>query len=120
MNEVKFPVIVRVNGQERYEWLTLDQANERFVVVNNRLVVNDVDPITTEYCQFWLEREQHNLSCLQEEFEYLGSDIEQYQDNNKRLVLEYLQPKLDKVKVDIKKSEQNIDFLTKAIDFLNI
>jgi len=119
MNEVKFPVYVCVNGKWSYKWLTLAQANDRFVVVGGRLVVNNVEPLSLEYCQFLLEREQSNLSCLQEEFEDLRSDIDQYQETNNRLVLEYLQPKLDKVNVDIKKSEQDIDFLTKAFDFLN-
>ena len=119
MNEVKYPVIVRINGQQSYKWLTLEQANARFVVVNNRLVANNVEPLSLEYCQFLLERSQKSREDYLVEFEDLCSDIEQYQETNNRLVLEYLQPKLDRVKSDIKKSEQDIDFLTKAFDFLN-
>lgn len=118
MNEVKYPVIVRVNGQQSYQWLTLAQANERFAVVNNRLVVNNVEPLSLDYCQFLLEHSQKILLDYQEEFEDLCFDIEQYQANE-RLVLEYLQPKIDKVKETIKKYEIELDFLTKAFDFLN-
>lgn len=116
---VKYPVIVRTNGVHSYEWLTLAQANERFVVVDNRLTVNNVEPLCLSFCQFLLEQAQKSLLDSQEELEDLCSDIEQYQDNDKRFVLEYLQPILDKVKVDIKKSKQDIDFLTKAFVFLN-
>jgi hypothetical protein len=119
MNEVKYPVIVSVNGQQSYQWLTITQANERFVVVNNRLVVNNVEPLSIDYCQFLLEHSQKTLLDHQEEFEDLCSDIEQYQNNNTRLVSEYLQPKLVKTKETIKKYEIELDFLTKAIDFLN-
>ena len=119
MTEVKFPVIVRIDGKTSYKWLTLAQANDRFVVVEGRLEVNYVEPLSLEYCQFLLERSQKSLEDYQYEFEDLCSDIEQYQETNKRLVLEYLQPKLDKCKVDIKNVEHDIDFLTKAIDFLN-
>ena len=119
MTEAKFPVIVRVNGEQSFKWLTLEQANKRFVVVNGLLVGNNVEPLSLEYCQFLLELSQKSLEDYQYEFDDLCSDIEQYQETNKRLVLEYLQPKLDKVKADIKKSEQDIDFLTKAFDFLS-
>jgi len=119
MTEVKFPVIARVNGEQSFKWLTLEQANKRFVVVNGLLVGNNVEPLSLEYCQFLLERSQKSLEDYQYEFEDLCSDIEQYQETNKRLVLEYLQPKLDKCKVDIKNAEHDIDFLIKAIDFLN-
>ena len=119
MTEVKFPVIVRIDGKTSYKWLTLAQANDRFVVVEGRLEVNYVEPLSLEYCQFLLERSQKSLEDYQYEFEDLCSDIEQYQETNKRLVLEYLQPKLDKCKVELKNVEHDIVFLTKAIDFLN-
>ena len=119
MNEVKFPVIVRVNREQSFKWLTLEQANNRFVVIDGCLVVNNVEPLSLEYCQFLLERSQKSLEDYQYEFEDLCSDIEQYQETNKRLVLEYLQPKLDKCKVELKNVEHDIVFLTKAIDFLN-
>ena len=79
MSEIKYPVIVRINGQTSYEWLTLAQANESFVVVGNRLVVNNVEPLSLEYCQFLLERAQKSFIDSQEEFEDLCYDIEQYQ-----------------------------------------
>lgn len=118
MNEAKFPVVVRIDGQTSYKWLTLDQANERFVVIDNRLVVNNVEPLTLEYCQFLLDQAQKSLTDLQAHFELLCEDVLP-SPNNERFINEWLQPKLDKCKVDIKNAEHEAGFLRQAIDFLN-
>lgn len=118
MNEVKFPVYVRVNGKESYEWLTLEQANARFIVVENRLVVNNVEPLSLKYAEFLLEQSQKSLTDLQEHFELLCEDVASCK-NNERFINEWLQPKLDKCKVDIKNAEHDVGFLRQAIDFLN-
>ena len=118
MTEVKFPVIARVNGEQSFKWLTLEQANKRFVVVNGRLVVNNVEPLSLEYCQFLLEQSRKSLAASQENFEILCEDVETCKDNS-RFISEYLRPKLERCKAEIKKDELDIDFLIKAIDFLN-
>ena len=117
MTEVKFPVIVRVNREQSFKWLTLEQANERFIVVNGHLVDNKVEPLSLEYCSFLLEQYQTSLKDSQKYFEFLCEDAASCK--NERFVSERLMPKLDKCKVDIKNVEHDIDFLTKAIDFLN-
>lgn len=119
MGETKYPVVVRIDGQTSYKWLTLSQANERFVVVGNRLVANNVEPLSLEYCQFLLDQAQKSLKDCQAEFEDICSDMAQYQVTNERLVLEYLQPKLEKAKEAISRHTLEIDFLTKALAFLN-
>ena len=119
MTEVKFPVIVRVNGQQSYQWLTLEQANERFAVVNGLLAAKNVEPLSLEYCSFLLDCVKKALKDSEEEISDLCSDIEHFRDNNERFINEWLIPKLDKCKADIKNAEHDLDFLTKAIDFLN-
>lgn len=118
MNEAKFPVVVRIDGQTSYKWLTLEQANERFVVIDNRLVVNYVEPLSLNYAEFLLEQSQKSLTALQEYFEDLCKDIVTCK-NNERFINEFLLPKLDKCKVDIKNAEHEAGFLRQAIDFLN-
>ena len=118
MTEAKFPVVACVNGQQSFKWMTLEQANERFVVVNGLLVVNNVEPLSLEYCSFLLDCVKKALNDSEEEISDLCSDIEHFRDNNERLFLEYLQPKIDKIKKSIKIYEAEMDFLNKAIVFL--
>ena len=116
MTEVKFPVIACVNGQQSFKWLTLEQANKRFVVIDNRLVIHKVEPLSLEYCSFLLEQYQTSLADSQKFFEFLCEDATSCK--NERFISECLMPKLDKCKADIKNAEHDIDFLTKAIVFL--
>ena len=118
MTEAKFPVIARIDGKTSFKWLTLEQANKRFVVIDNRLVIHKVEPLSLEYCQFLLEQSQKSLAASQENFDLLCEDVET-RKNNSRFISEYLRPKLERCKAEIKKDELDIDFLTKAIDFLN-
>ena len=118
MTEAKFPVIACVNGQQSFKWLTLEQANDRFVVTNGRLVVNKVEPLVLNYCQFLLEQSQKSLAASQENFDLLCEDVET-RKNNSRFISEYLRPKLEKCKAEIKKDELDIAFLKQAIVFLN-
>ena len=126
MTEVKFPVIVRVNGQQSYQWLTLEQANKRFVVIDNRLVIHKVEPLSLEYCQFLLEQYQRSLADSKKYFEFLCEDAH-YCKNNERFIKralflqisEWSQHELDNVLVEIKNAEQAISFLKQAIVFLN-
>ena len=118
MNAVKYPVIVCLNKQQSFKWLTLEQANERFVVIDNQLTANNVEPLSLKYAEFLLEQAQKSLTDLQAHFELLCEDVVSCK-NNDRFFNEWLQPKLDKCKGDIKNAEQDIAFLTKSIDFLN-
>ena len=117
MTEVKFPVIVRVNGQQSYQWLTLEQANKIFVVIDNRLVIHKVEPLSLEYCQFLLEQYQTSLADSQKYLDFLCEDATSCK--NERFISERLQPKLDKCKNEIKNAEHAISFLKQAIVFLN-
>ena len=117
MTEVKFPVVVRVNGQQSYQWLTLEQANKSFVVIDNRLVIHKVEPLSLEYCSFLLEQYQTILADSQKYLDFLCEDATSCK--NERFISECLMPKLDKCKAEIKKDELDIAFLTKAIVFLN-
>ena len=118
MTEIKFPVVVRVNGQQSFKWMTTEQANERFVVVNGRLVVNNVEPLVLNYCQFLLEQYQRSLADSLKYFEFLCEDAASCK-NNERFISECLMPKLDKCKADIKNAEHDVSFLKQAIVFLN-
>ena len=117
MTEVKFPVIVRVNREQSFKWLTLEQANKRFVVIDNRLIVNNIEPLSLTYAEFLLEQYQTSLADSQKYFDFLCEDAASCK--NERFISECLMPKLDKCKVDIKNAEHDISFLNKAIDFLN-
>ena len=116
MNEVKFPVIVRVNREQSFKWLTLEQANKRFVVIDGCLVVNNVEPLSLEYCSFLLEQYQTSLKDSQKYFEFLCEDAASCK--NERFISECLMPKLDKCKADIKNAEHTVSFLKQAIGFL--
>ena len=115
MTEVKFPVIVRIGGKTSYKWLTLAQANDRFIVVEGRLEVNYVEPLSLEYCQFLLEQSQRRLADSKKYFEFLCEDATSCK--NERFISECLMPKLDKCKAEIKKDELDIAFLKQAIVF---
>ena len=126
MTEVKFPVIVRVNREQSFKWLTLEQANKRFVVIDGCLVVNNVEPISLTYAEFLLEQYQRSLSDSKKYFEFLCEDAH-YCKNNERFIKralflqisEWSQHELENVLVEIKNAEQAISFLKQAIVFLN-
>ena len=115
MTEVKFPVIACVNGQQSFKWLTLEQANKRFVVIDNRLVIHKVEPLSLEYCSFLLKQYQTSLADSQKYFDFLCEDATSCK--NERFISECLMPKLDKCKAEIKKDELDIAFLKQAIVF---
>ena len=117
MTEVKFPVIVRVNREQSFKWMTLEQANERFVVIDGCLVVNNVEPLSLTYAEFLLEQYQRSLADSQKYFEFLCEDAASCK--NERFISECLMPKLDKCKADIKNAELVVSFLKQAIVFLN-
>ena len=117
MTEVKFPVMVVCLNKQSYQWLTLEQANARFVVANGRLVVNNVEPLSLTSAEFLLEQSQRRLADSQKHFEFLCEDAASCK--NGRFVSEWLQPKLDKCKAEIKNAEHDISFLKQAIVFLN-
>ena len=126
MTEVKFPVIARVNGQRSFDWMTLEQSNKRFVVIDNQLTVNNVTTLSLIYAEFLLEQYQRSLADSQKYFEFLCEDAE-YCKNNERFmkralflqINEWSQRELDKCKVEIKNAEHAISFLKQAIVFLN-
>ena len=117
MTEGKFPVIVRVNREQSFKWLTLEQANERFIVVNGHLVDNKVEPLSLTSAEFLLEQSQRSLADSKYFFEFLCEDVASCK--NERFINERLMPKLDKCKVEIKNAEHDISFLKQAIVFLN-
>ena len=125
MTEVKFPVVVRVNRQQIFKWMTLEQANERFVVIDNQLTVNNVEPISLTYAEFLLEQYQRRLADSKKYFEFLCEDAA-YCKNNERFmkralflqISEWSQRELEKCKVDIKNAEHDVSFLKQAIVFL--
>ena len=100
MNEVKYPVMVVCLNKQSYQWLTLEQANERFVVIDNQITA-----------EFLLEQYQRSLADSKKYAEFLCED-------NERFISE-LQPELEKCKVEIKNAEHAISFLKQAIVFLN-
>ena len=126
MTEVKFPVIVRVNREQSFKWLTLEQANERFIVVNGHLVDNKVEPLSLEYCQFLLEQYQRSLADSKKYFEFLCEDAASCKNNARFIkralflqISEWSQRELDKCKVEIENAERAVSFLKQAIVFLN-
>ena len=116
MTEVKFPVIVRVNREQSFKWLTLEQANKRFVVIDNRLTVNNVESLSLTYAEFLLEQYQRSLADSKKYFEFLCEDAASCK--NERFISERLQPELDKCKVEIENAEYAVSFLKQAIVFL--
>ena len=116
MTEIKFPVVVRVNGQQSFKWLTLEQANERFVVIDGCLVVNNVESLSLTYAEFLLEQYQRSLADSQKYFEFLCEDAASCK--NERFISEWLQPELEKCKVEIENAEYAVSFLKQAIVFL--
>ena len=126
MTEVKFPVVVRLNKQQVFKWLTLEQANERFVVIDNQITVNNVEPLSLIYAEFLLEQYQRSLTDSKKYFEFLCEDAASCKNNEhfiKRALFlqisEWSQRELDKCKVEIKNAEYAVSFLKQAIVFLN-
>ena len=117
MTEIKFPVVVRVNGQQYFKWMTLEQANERFVVIDGCLVVNNVEPLSLIYADFLLEQYQRSLADSKKYYDFLCEDAASCK--NERFISEWLQPELEKCKVEIKNAEHTVSFLKQAIVFLN-
>ena len=118
MTEVKFPVVVRVNRQQSFKWSTLEQANERFVVIDNQLTVNNVEPLSLIYAKFLLEQYQRSLADSKKYYEFLCEDASSCK-NNERFISEWSQHELDKCEVEIKNAEHAVSFLKQAIVFLN-
>ena len=81
-------------------------------------MVNNVETLSLEYCSFLLDCVKKALKDSEEEISDLCSDIEHFRDNNERFINEWLIPKLDKCKVDIKNAEHDVSFLKQAIVFL--
>ena len=126
MTEIKFPVVVRVNGQQSFKWLTLEQANERFVVIDNQLTVNNVEPLSLIYAEFLLEQYQRSLADSKKYYEFLCEDAASCKNNERFIkralflqISEWSQRELDKCEVEIKNAEHAISFLKQAIVFLN-
>ena len=126
MTEVKFPVVVRVNGQQSFKWLTLEQANERFVVIDNQLTVNNVEPLSLIYAEFLLEQYQRSLADSKKYYEFLCEDAASCKNNERFIkralflqISEWSQRELDKCEVEIKNAEHAVSFLKQAIVFLN-
>ena len=117
MTEIKFPVVVRVNGQQYFKWMTLEQANERFVVIDGCLVVNNVEPLSLTYADFLLEQYQRSLADSKKYYDFLCEDAASCK--NERFISDWLQPELEKCKVEIKNAEHTVSFLKQAIVFLN-
>ena len=117
MTEAKFPVIVRVNRQQIFKWMTLEQANERFVVIDGCLVVNNVEPLSLTYADFLLEQYQRSLADSKKYYDFLCEDAASCK--NERFISDWLQPELEKCKVEIKNAEHTVSFLKQAIVFLN-
>ena len=117
MTEVKFPVIVRLNKQQVFKWMTLEQANERFVVIDGCLVVNNVEPLSLTYADFLLEQYQRSLADSKKYYDFLCEDAASCK--NERFISDWLQPELEKCKVDIKNAEHDVSFLKQAIVFLS-
>ena len=125
MTEIKFPVVVRVNGQQSFEWLTLEQANERFVVIDGCLVVNNVESLSLTYSEFLLEQYQRSLADSKKYFEFLCEDAASCKNNERFIkralflqISEWSQRELDKCKVEIENAEYAVSFLKQAIVFL--
>ena len=116
MTEVKFPVVVRVNRQQIFKWMTLEQANERFVVIDGCLVVNNVQPLSLTYADFLLEQYQRSLADSKKYYDFLCEDAASCK--NERFISDWLQPELEKCKVEIKNAEHDVSFLKQAIVFL--
>ena len=118
MTEAKFPVIVRVNREQSFKWMTSEQANERFVVIDNQLTVNNVENLSLTYAEFLLEQYQRSLADSLKYFEFLCEDAASCK-NNERFISEWLHPELDKCEVEIENAEHAVSFLKQAIVFLN-
>ena len=126
MTEVKFPVVVRVNRQQVFKWMTTEQANKRFVVIDNQLTVNNVEPLSLIYAEFLLEQYQRSLADSKKYYEFLCEDAASCKNNERFIkralflqISEWSQRELDKCEVEIKNAEHAISFLKQAIVFLN-
>ena len=126
MTEVKFPVVVRVNRQQFFKWMTTEQANERFVVIDNQLTVNNVEPLSLTYAEFLLEQYQRSLEDSKKYYEFLCEDAASCKNNERFIkralflqISEWSQRELDKCKVEIENAEHAVSFLKQAIAFLN-
>ena len=126
MTEVKFPVVVRVNRQQFFKWMTPEQANERFVVIDNQLTVNNVEPLSLTYAEFLLEQYQRSLADSKKYYDFLCDDAASCKNNERFIkralflqISEWSQRELEKCKVEIKNAEHTVSFLKQAIVFLN-
>ena len=115
MTEAKFPVVVCVNRQQYFKWLTPEQVT-----------VNNVEPLSLIYAEFLLEQYQRSLKDSKKYFEFLCEDAASCKNNERFIkralflqISEWSQHELDNVLVEIKNAEQAIVFLKQAIAFLN-
>lgn len=69
---MKYPVTVFSNSGMKYAMLTLEEANQQFVVVDGLLVVQDIRPMTKEYAERTLAEE---CAALKDAQEYIKLDL---------------------------------------------
>ncbi len=69
---MKYPVTVFSNRGMKYAMLTLEEANQQFVVVDGLLVVQDIRPMTKEYAERTLAEE---CAALKDAQEYIKLDL---------------------------------------------
>jgi hypothetical protein len=69
---MKYPVTVFSNRGMKYAMLTLEEANQPFVVVDGLLVVQDIRPMTKEYAERTLAEE---CAALEDAQEYIKLDL---------------------------------------------
>lgn len=69
---MKYPVTVFSNSGMKYAMLTLEEANQQFVVVDGLLVVQDILPMTKEYAERTLAEE---CAALKDAQEYIKLDL---------------------------------------------
>ena len=69
---MKYPVTVFSNSGMKYAMLTLEEANQPFVVVDGLLVKQDIRPMTKEYAERTLVEE---CAALKNAQEYIKLDL---------------------------------------------
>ncbi len=69
---MKYPVTVFSNSGMKYAMLTLEEANQPFVVVDGLLVKQDIRPMTKEYAERTLAEE---CAALKNAQEYIKLDL---------------------------------------------
>lgn len=86
-----YPARVKVgHGSYDYAMLSLEQANQKFVVIDGCLVEQDVVPMSADYVEERLKYETEALSDAQEHFEVCTTNYK-----------EVLKTEIEKLKKDI-------------------